>query len=297
MNLIPGRAGLGQTDRMRPCSLLACFVAIIGCTNDAPRPTAAPSASAAERWVSLSPGITETIAALGGAASLVAVSDYCARPAAVCTKPRVGHALRPDLEAIAALRPDLIVYEQTQQGPGTDLSRLARVEVLPWLSLEEITGSIERLGQRLGRTDAADALLRRMRAVLGRAPNPAGPEVLMLLGYSQGSGTFWFVKPESLHGHLVPAAGGRPPAAVVGWSGPPKLTAEDLVRIDPEWIVVLSQGDEDGRLDTIRRLSPLRAVKQDRLRRLTGPGVLSTGPTLVDYVAPLAAALKESPSP
>ena len=276
---------------MRVVWPLLCLV-VTGCPA-APSPAVPPAATA--RWVSLSPGITETLAALGGSERIVAVSTYCERPAAVCQKPRVGHALRPDLEAIAALRPDRIIYEATKQGPGTDLSRLATVEELPWLTLTEIKESIERLGRLIDRSDAAARLVARYDATLGKTAPTDGPEVLLLLGYSGDTATFWFIKPESLHGRLVPAAGGRAPAGAVGWKGPPKLTAEGLVRLDPEWIVVLSQQEGSASLEALNRLEPLRAVKAGRVRRLVGKSILSTGPSILDNVDLLKRAIAESP--
>ena len=62
----------------------------------------------ATRLISLSPALTETVLALGGAEKLVAVSDYCQLPPGM-RRPRVGSSLTPSFAAIAGLRRSVIL--------------------------------------------------------------------------------------------------------------------------------------------------------------------------------------------
>src|SRR5438046_8184443 len=62
------------------------------------------------RIVSLIPSTTEALCALGLADALVGVTVYCREPAAVTrTKTRIGGEKDPDLDAIKALAPDLVI--------------------------------------------------------------------------------------------------------------------------------------------------------------------------------------------
>src|SRR5262245_32489071 len=61
------------------------------------------------RVVSLAPSLTETLYALGVQDLLVGDTDYCDYPPAARMKPKVGGATNPSLEAIAALRPDVVL--------------------------------------------------------------------------------------------------------------------------------------------------------------------------------------------
>jgi ABC-type Fe3+-hydroxamate transport system substrate-binding protein len=62
------------------------------------------------RIVSLVPSTTETLCALGLADALVGITAYCVEPAAVVRgKRRIGGEKDPDLDAIRALAPDLVV--------------------------------------------------------------------------------------------------------------------------------------------------------------------------------------------
>jgi ABC-type Fe3+-hydroxamate transport system substrate-binding protein len=62
------------------------------------------------RIVSLVPSITEALFAYGAGDRVIGVTDYCVEPAAgVATKAKVGGTKRLDLQAVEALRPDLVI--------------------------------------------------------------------------------------------------------------------------------------------------------------------------------------------
>ncbi|MGH8011975.1 MAG: helical backbone metal receptor, partial [Candidatus Binataceae bacterium] len=61
------------------------------------------------RIVSLDPAVTETIFALGAGKELVGVSQYTDYPPQAVKLPKVGTFLTPNIEAIVALRPTLII--------------------------------------------------------------------------------------------------------------------------------------------------------------------------------------------
>ncbi|HEY6079849.1 MAG TPA: helical backbone metal receptor, partial [Polyangiaceae bacterium] len=98
------------------------------------------------RVVSLSPALTETTLALGAGEQLVGISDFCELPPGK-TLPRLGSALTPNHEAIAALEPSLILCDASVGSKGHSLAALAPCEILPWLTLAEVVQSTRRLGQ------------------------------------------------------------------------------------------------------------------------------------------------------
>src|SRR3954468_9568198 len=62
------------------------------------------------RVVSLMPSVTDTVYALGGSTQLVGITDFSQYPPqAAEEKPSVGDILKPSLERIAALHPDLAI--------------------------------------------------------------------------------------------------------------------------------------------------------------------------------------------
>ena len=110
------------------------------------------------RVVSLSPSMTEIVYALGLEDQLVGDTDYCDYPPEAQKKPKVGGAINPNLEQIAALRPDLVLVTK-------DLNRLDTVRALDTLgipsystdaahTIDGIISSTERLADILGAAQA-----------------------------------------------------------------------------------------------------------------------------------------------
>src|SRR5881296_3843876 len=77
-----------------------------------------------KRIVSTAPSITETLFALGLGDRVAGVSTYCHYPPEAASRPRVGTYLRPNVEAIVALRPDLVILQSLPNGAGPQLARM-----------------------------------------------------------------------------------------------------------------------------------------------------------------------------
>lgn len=278
-------------------ALLFSAGAAIGVSRLAARP---PQAVGGRRLVSLTPAITETVLALGGATQLVGVSDYCQLPAGL-QLPRLGSSLTPSLEQIAALRPTLILSDGSAAAKSKELSSLATTEVLPWLTLEEVTGSIQRLGRALGRPQAGDALAGRLKDRLSKAPPADAPRVLLLISYEPDRpAELWFIRQNSLHGAAL-GAGGAKNAVSRDVSGLPRLSVEELIRIDPDQVFIIptpgaSRDARQRMLDAFSQLSPLRAVKESRVGVLSG-ATQSVGPSILDLVSSVSSMLQKMAGP
>jgi iron complex transport system substrate-binding protein len=140
------------------------------------------------RIVSLVPSVTETAFALGGEARLVGVSDFCDWPPAARAKPRVGGMINPSLEAIVALKPDLVVGtdEGNREETFLQLRRLGiPVYVVHARRVAEMYDLITRVGELTGRRDAVVALVgdirRRIEAVRASVRTLPTPRVLYVL--------------------------------------------------------------------------------------------------------------------
>lgn len=84
-----------------------------------------------QRLLALVPSLTETLFAFGYGPQVVGVTTYCTEPAVeVATKPRLGGTKNPDLAAILALQPDLVlaVAEENRQQDVEALTQ-ARIPV------------------------------------------------------------------------------------------------------------------------------------------------------------------------
>jgi iron complex transport system substrate-binding protein len=187
------------------------------------------------RIVSLLPSLTETVCALGACQRLVAVDRYSNWPSPVQKLPQVGSGLTPDVEAIAALKPDLVLIS-TASPAAVRLRALGLnvVELEPRTSAE-LRRVVVTLGQLL-RVDGAQALLHDMDAGVQAAaqslPAPArGARVYFEVSsapYAAGRGSFI--------GGLMDALG------LVNVIGPefgpfPHINPEYVVRAAPDLII------------------------------------------------------------
>ncbi len=132
----------------------------------------------ARRIVSLAPHVTEDLYAAGAGAYLVGAVDYSDYPAAAQQLPRVGGYSRLDLEAILALKPDLVIAWESGN-PAAHLARLKTLGVPLFISqpakLYDIATSLERFGALAGTgaiaADAARAFRARLAGLRARYAN------------------------------------------------------------------------------------------------------------------------------
>jgi len=224
--------------RARPPAALLVGALAIGAATA----TAAPPM----RIVSLAPGVTETLFALGAGGAVVGVSQYCDYPPAATRLPKVGTFLTPNVEAIAALRPDLII------GPGLSSSRreVRTLEAMGYPtmtvndnSLDGIEQSIALIGARTGEEESAQRLLGTIQArideVHARLAGTKPRTVVMLVGHQPmvavGRGTFL--------DDLIHLAGGDNIAdlAAQNW---PRLSIEYIIAMRPEVILDGAMGSD-----------------------------------------------------
>lgn len=255
---------------IRPLAALLAAALLIGAAATQPL-----------RIVSLAPSVTETLFALGEGGAVVGVSQYCDYPPAAIRLPRVGTFLTPNVEAIAALRPDLII------GPGLSSSRreVRALEAMGYQSmtvnddsLAGIEQSIALIGARTGHDEAARRLLGAMRAhfdqVRARLKNTKPRTVVMLVGHQPmvavGRGTFL--------DDLLRLAGGENIASRSAQSWP-RLSIEYIIAMRPEVILDGEMGNDAGTTAGFwARYPAIPAVRDHRVFGYPQHPVLQPGP-------------------
>lgn len=271
-------------------------VAAITVVDDAGRTVrlAAPAA----RLVSLVPSVTEGIVALGAADRLVARTDYDTDPA-LAGLPSVGRGLTPNLEWLAARRPELVIAWPDARSRSV-VERLAAVGVPVYgarvESLADLSRTIMNLGRLLAREAAADSLDRRFaaeldavrRAVAGRPRVGVAYLVSLEPPIVSGPGTF-------IH-ELLETAGAENVFADAHalW---PQVGLEQLVARQPEAVVV-AQGEVSGAQLRRLRAAPgwrdLAAIRAGRLLEVDVDLFNRPGPRLPEAARRLAAWLHPS---
>ena len=249
---------------------------LVACGRGGDSPAAPSSSSRPARIISLSPNTTEILHGVGAFGSVVAVSDYCTFPPEVKDLPRVGGWSNPNMEQIASLRPDLVIFSD-QQAPfiKDDVEAVGiRTLAVPTRSLEDALGAIESIGRATGREEEAQKLLAETRAGLDavrlRAERLPRRRVLCVVDRAPGTlRDIYTAADGSFIEQLIELAGGESvaPPATSGWG---KIQKEAVVALDPDVIIDLMIHKTGGALaeDTLavwRELPTLRAVREGRV--------------------------------
>jgi iron complex transport system substrate-binding protein len=266
----------------RSCALVLLLV--VGC-----RARAHGSASHA-RFVSLSPAITETLFAIGAGSQLAGVSDYCHYPPEVERLPRLGSGYTPRYEAIVGLQPTAVFVEGVNAETTRELGKVLAIEVLPWLTLEQVVASTRQLGKHTGNQARAEQLARAYEDTVRPRTSPVSPRILLVLAHTPMQlREAWIIRRNSIHGRILEAAGAinAVPDAI---NGPPRLSLEQVIRLDPDGIVVLQAAAQGNPrlLDDWRQLSVLNAIRKGQLQLIAAPGLTIPGPRIVELVQRLS---------
>lgn len=224
-----------------------------------------------QRIISLAPSLTEIIYALGAQDRLVADTDYCDYPEAARAKAKVGGPLNPNLEQIAALRPDLVLLTKSLNRYQTVLA-LDQLEIPAYAvdphSVDEMISSSGRLAEILGIPEAGraltDALQRRLAGLRGRLAGLPPRRVLFVVWgdplISVGQKTF-------IADALRSAGAVSIVETAQDW---PQISLEEAVRLRPEFIVFAASHSESAERDfsNLSALPGWRDMEAVRNRRV-----------------------------
>jgi iron complex transport system substrate-binding protein len=164
------------------------------------------------RVICLMPTVTDTVYALGAGGDVVAISDYTKYPAAALKKPSVGDLIKPSIETIVSLHPDLVIGMQPK-GPMEVTDQLERAGIPIFLvsphGIAGILHSVESIGMALNRTPEADVLVhslqQRVDAVKARTQGLPAPRVFMPVWYDP----ITTIGRNAFITEIIAAAGGR----------------------------------------------------------------------------------------
>lgn len=247
------------------------------------------------RIVSLAPSVTEVLYEAGAGARVVGVTSYCLFPREVLALPKVGGYLTPSYEALVALQPDLVVT----LAEHADVEPKIRALGIPILrldhrSLDGIVRSIEQVGERCGTAprakQAADAL-RQALAGAKRSAVGAPPRVLICFGRAEDFRRLTAAAPGTIHDDLITRAGGVNVLAspVIAY---PTLSAEGIMRLDPDVIIEFSSGDAAALRLQWNRLDSVRAVRSGRVYVFTGEFLSVPGPRFARVAETIARSIR-----
>lgn len=249
-----------------------------------------------KRIVSATPSVTEMLFALGLGDRVVGVTEHCRYPEAARRLPKIGTYMNPNSEAIAALRPDLVVIQKNPYLPPAALERLKlRALELHYDSVAEVYRGIGQLSAAAGVPERGAALVAKLKAELAAVERATA-------GRARRSAAFFVARqPDSTQGliavgsasylrELIEIAGGR---NVFGDAAAayPKIPLEELIARNPD--VIIDMGDmaqtegvtEAHRASVVelwKRHPVLKAVRGNRVYAVANDIFVVPGPRMAE---------------
>jgi len=237
------------------------------------------------RIVTLGPRLTEQVFDLGSGQSIVGNTVYCTRPAAAQRIQKVGNVIEINVEAIAALKPDLIL--------ATDLNDPKRIEKLKQLGFRVVVFSqpadfagicdeFIQIGKLLGKEKVArarvDSLKKEVDKLAARAKS-SRRRVFFQIGINP----LWTLPDQSFMQDYLKYANAINVATNVGYG---QVSMEQVVAADPEVILIaLMDSEAQEATRAWKAYLSVSAVKNNRVHVIDT--TMATSPTPATFVAVL----------
>ena len=254
--------------------------------------------------LSLSPHATEIVYALGAGDSVVGVTEYCRFPAEAQEKPKVGAYLNPNMEAMVALKPTVVLHAPGASTVPAQLQQLGFTTLpVPMDSLADISLGIRLVGGKIGKELAAENVIATFVGELERLKNGAesNPKkrVLLVLG-SPGEGTIYGVGPKTFLDEVLTHLGTEnwlkdAPATY------PTVSRESLLANQPDLVVEIHT-EEVGDAERLAAESNIQNAwktilgplnNHTRVVYLLEPHLTVPGPGMIPSIERLQVALRE----
>lgn len=231
-------------------------------TDDYGRNVAVPLSPT--RIVSTSPAITEIVFALGAEDLLVGRTDFCTYPPATQHIESIGGISNLNVEKILSLKPDLVLSGSMIPKKSTLQMEKMGVPTVCIIEQQQFDGlyhNIAKIGSLIGRSSAADSLIRKIKLsasqILNR-PKKEPPTVYYVVGFGP-SGNFT-AGGNSFINDIITMAGGQNLAAhITGWS----YSLESLLQENPHYIVI--RKEDSATFCNTAPYNKLKAVRENRV--------------------------------
>ena len=225
-------------------------------------------AQPAKRIVSLAPHVTENLFAAGAGDRLVGVVEYSDYPEAAKKIQRVGGYSRFDLEAVAALKPDLIVAWQSGNA-AAHLDKLRSLGLPLYISqpnrIEDVASEIERLSVLAGTSVTGNAVASQIRERLGGLQKRYAGRAVVRTFYQIWKQPLTTIGGKQIISDVVRLCGGENVFMQLQTMAP-VITVEAVIAANPEAIIASGMGNSRPEwLDDWKRWTSITAVARDNL--------------------------------
>ena len=258
----------------------------------------AHQAATPTRIISLSPSSTEDLFAIGAGKQVVAVDDQSNYPASAPHTKLSGYT--PNVEAIAAYHPDLVVVSADLGGVVGALGKL-KIPVLvdpPASGLAGAYAQIAQLGKVTGHEAGAATVITRMKSRIAQAVASV-PKGSHLTFYEELSPDYYSVTSKTFGGKALALLGLHDiadPADKSG-SGYPQLSGEYIVAQDPDLIVLADTrccGQTAATVAARPGWNTISAVKSGGVIAVSDDIASRWGPRIADFLTAVAAGVRKA---
>jgi iron complex transport system substrate-binding protein len=248
------------------------------------------------RIVSLSPTATESLFAIGAGSQVLAVDDQSDYPKSA---PRTSlSGFTPNVEAIAAYRPDLVVISYDTKGLAESLRRLGITVVHHdgAKTLPEAYRQIRQLGLVTGNAERANGVVKRMRARIDGIVKASRARAGGLSVFDELTPDLYTVTSRTFVGRVYAQLGlaNIADAADSAGTGYPQLSAEYVVAASPDLIVLADSvccGQRPSTVAARPGWDRVSAVRTGSIVRVDDSIASRWGPRLVNFFRAMSSAL------
>jgi len=247
-----------------------------------------------QRIVPIFASNVEIVASLGLADRIVGIESYTRYPPEVLDRPLVGGRLGFSVDAVVALKPDLVVVTPSRQAANQLIDPMERlgvpIIVLLQRDVAEILANIRLMGRVAGVPERGEEVAARFQArldaVTRKVEGRQRPSTIMITG-RLGNGLMLVARKGTYTGDAILRAGAR--FALPGTAAIAQVSPEAILNADPD--VLLWAGSEKDLKELIARpgWSEMRAVKSGRAHAVSRAELLIPGPRTIDGIEHLAA--------
>jgi iron complex transport system substrate-binding protein len=224
-----------------------------------------------DRIVTLAPNLTETVYALGLDDKLVADTSYCDTPPAAKLKPHVGGAINPNLEVIVAMHPDVVLATTMTTREMVDSLRKLGLAVYftdPHTVLEMLD-TTQKIADVVGSPEKGAELVASLRARLDALHAKLEERPFQHVLFVVQEDPLITIGQNTFVADALRWAGGE--SAIQGKQDWPQISLEEIVRLEPDYIVLTPEHTETDNSKEVNELREravwrdLRAVKLGRV--------------------------------
>ncbi len=246
-----------------------------------------------QRIVSLAPGITETLYALGLDDQIAGVTTFCDWPAAARKKPRIGGFSNPSIEKIVSLKPDLIIA--TADGNRKDTVQQMEklgfpVYVTNPSSIDGFLESIVNIGKITNREKEAEKLVARLQKKLDNITRQIRHKQKPRIFFQLGMEPVFTVGKGTLINEMIERAGGMNVAGLDS-ANYPRYSAEGIIGVSPE-IIIFAPMVNDKNFVAVKRFwekyEEIPAVKHNKIYPIDADLINRASPRIFDAVEIMA---------